>query len=145
MAVTTIPTKYGDVYRYVGGCKDDYDNIVTSSYYRRYGVIFKKRPVAITIQRPALKALRAAEKRLGRQIVVTGSARSCEYQAELYRKDPSRYAAPSVGVHCQALAFDVTTADPELKTKVRAALYAEGFHQSRPDDEPWHFSYAVTA
>lgn len=140
-------TKYGTVFRLSGGCKDDWDNIVTSSYYRKPSGIIRrrKRRVPITMQRPAIEALRAAEARLGREIVVTGSARSCALQASLYASDPKRYAPPSVGLHCQDLAIDATTEDPELKTTTRHALEAEGFTQARPTDEPWHFSYGWTA
>jgi hypothetical protein len=147
MALESKLTRFGRVYRLVGGCKDDYDNIRTSKRYRKAsGVIpFRTRKVAITMQKPALDAFRQAEVRLGREIVVTGSARSCALQAQLYASDRNRYAPPSVGLHCQDLAIDVTTEDPQLKTKVREALEHVGFTQARPDDEPWHFSYGWTA
>lgn len=147
MSTTTVQTKYGPVYRLVGGCKDNWSNVETSRNYRKASGVkrWRRRRVYISGQKPMLMAIRAAEKSLGRELVVTGSRRTCELQASLYRSDPKRFAAPSVGVHCQGLAIDVTTEDPELKTKVRKALLAEGFHQSRPDDEPWHFSFGVTA
>lgn len=146
MALVTKLTRFGRVYRLEGGCKDDYDNIRTSSYYRKEsGVVRRrKRPIAVTLQAPALEAFRQAEVRLGREIVITGSSRSCELQAKLYASDRSRYAPPSVGLHCQSLAIDVTTEDHELTTKVRAALLHVGFTQAR-SDEPWHFSYGWTA
>jgi hypothetical protein len=147
MAVEEYATKYGTVYRLVGGCKDDWKNIVTSSYYRKPSGLIRRRlrRVPITMQAPAIKALRVAEEALGREIVVTGSLRSCELQAKLYASDKVRFAPNTVGVHCQGLAIDVTTNDPELKTKVRKALLAVGFNQSRPEDEPWHFSMKVSA
>lgn len=146
MALVSKLTRFGRVYRLEGGCKDDYNNIRTSKRYRKVsGVIpFRARRVAVTLQKPALDAFRQAEVRLGREIVVTGSARSCELQAKLYASDRSRYAPPSVGLHCQDLAIDVTTEDPELQTKVREALLHVGFTQARAD-EPWHFSYGWTA
>lgn len=146
MSVETYSTKYGNVYRCVGCCKDNYTNIITSNYYRKpSGIVnLRRRQSSITLQRPAIKSLQAAEVRLGREIVVTGSFRTCELQAALYRSDPNRFAPNTVGVHCQGLAIDVTTEDPELTTKVRKVLDAEGWHQARPD-EPWHFSYKVTA
>lgn len=147
MAVRTYETKYGDVYRCIGCCKDDYKNIDTMKNYRKASGVLKwrRRRVYITGQRPMLAAIRDAEKALGREIVVTGSLRTCALQAALYKSDPDRFAPPTVGVHCQGLAIDVTTEDPELKTKVRKALLAVGFHQSRAADEPWHFSFKVTA
>lgn len=147
MAIETKDTRFGKVFRDVGGCKDDYDNIVTSSSYRKpSGVIRKRaRKVAITGQRPMIEAIRRAEEILGREIVVTGSARTCELQAALYKSNPSRYAPPSVGLHCQGLAIDVTTEDPELTTKVREVLTRVGFTQARVADEPWHFSFGWTA
>lgn len=147
MSVETYHTQYGEVYRCVGCCKDDYKTIETMKNYRKAsGVsLWRRRRVFISGQKPMLEAIRAAEKELGREIVVTGSLRTCELQAQLWRSDPGRFAAPSVGVHCQGLAIDVTTEDPELKTKVRKALLAVGFHQSRADSEPWHFSFKVTA
>lgn len=151
MAVETYETKFGNVYRMVGGCKDDYSNITTSRSYRKTSGVVRVRPrtVAITLQRPAIKALRVVEAHLGQEVVVTGSLRTCELQAALYRKDPSRYAPPSVGVHCQGLAIDVnTTWRSALSDKDEAEfvklMHQVGFNQSRPD-EPWHWSYEVTA
>jgi hypothetical protein len=146
-SIERYETKYGPVFREIGGCKDNWTNIVTSEYYRKTSGLIRRRArqTSITLQKPAIDSLRAAEARLGREIVVTGSFRTCSLQAVLYKSDPNRFAPNTVGVHCQALAIDVTTEDPELKTKVRKALLAEGWHQSRPEDEPWHWSYKVTA
>ena len=151
MAVETYKTQYGDVYRCIGCCKDDYENITTSRNYRKASGVIKWRPrtVAISGQRPMLKAIREVEAGLGKEIVVTGSLRTCALQAQLYARDPKRYAPPSVGVHCQGLAIDVNTewrdsltANEELRFK--GLMKHNGFHQARPD-EPWHFSYEVTA
>jgi len=151
MAVETYHTKFGDVYRLVGGCKDDYSNIVTSRTYRKESGIVRTRPrtVAITAQRPLIKALRVVEAHLDQEVVVTGSMRTCELQAALYRKDPSRYAPPSVGVHCQGLAIDVNTTWRAALSDKQEAEFVKlmkqvGFNQARPD-EPWHFSFEVTA
>lgn len=140
-------TRFGTVFRLDGGCKDDWKNIVTSRYYKKPSGLIRRRrrKNPITMQKPAILALQRAEERLGREVVVTGSLRTCALQAELYKSDPSRYAPPSVGLHCQGLAFDATTEDPQLKTTTRAALEHVGFTQARPDDEPWHFSYGWTA
>ncbi len=138
-------TEYGTVHRLDGGCKDDWANIITDDYYRKQsGVVRRrKRAVSITLQKPALIALQKAEAELGIEIVVSGSARTCAYQAELYKKDPDRYAAPWEGLHCQALAIDVNTG--MLTDRVKHALKRHGFTQARPVDEPWHFSYGWTA
>jgi hypothetical protein len=151
MAVETQVTKFGPVYRDVGGCKDDYKNIVTSSYYRKPSGIVRRRrrATSITMQKPAIEALRVVEAHMGMEVVVTGSSRSCELQAALYKKDPNRYAPPNVGLHCQALAIDVnTTWRAALSDKEEAQflllMKQVGFTQARPD-EPWHFSYGWTA
>lgn len=146
MGVERYETRYGDVFRLVGGCKDDWPNIRTLRFYRKSsGVIrLRTRRVPVTMQRPALKAFKAAEERVGHEIVVTGSLRSCELQAALYKSDPHRFAQPSEGVHCQGLAIDASTEQPDLTTGIRRAMVAEGFHQSR-SDEPWHFSFRVSA
>lgn len=139
-------TRYGVIYRLIDGCKDDYESIETSKFYRKESGLIKwrRRSNPVTLQRPALKSFKMAEEKLGREIVVTGSMRTCELQAQLYASDPNRYAPPSVGVHCQGLAIDVTTEDPQLQTKVRDALKLCGWKQARPD-EIWHFSFYVKA
>lgn len=145
MAEVKRDTEYGTVHRLEGGCKDDWVNIQTDLYYHKQrGLVRKrKRAVAITMQRPALRALSAAEAELGREVVVTGSFRTCAFQAEKYHEDPQRYAPPSVGLHCQGLAIDVST--NVLDDKIRKALLRHGFTQARPVDEPWHFSFGWTA
>lgn len=150
MTIERYETKYGVVFRDVGGCKDDWNNIGTSRYYRKTSGLIRrrKRRVPITMQKPALEALKVAEQRLGHEIVVTGSFRTCELQDALYHSDPpasmKRFAPNTVGVHCQALALDASTEQPDLTTAIRKAMLAQDFHQSRPD-EPWHFSYHVSA
>lgn len=143
----TKDTTYGKVFRLYGGCKDDWKTIVTSRFYRKPSGLIRRRlrKKSITMQQPAIKALKEAEVKLGREIVTTGSFRTCALQDSLYRSDTKRFAPNTVGLHCQGLAIDVTTEDPELKTTVRKALLAHGFTQTRPDDEPWHFSYGWTA
>lgn len=150
MSIETKQTKFGPVYR-SSGCKDDYANIVTAKRYRKpSGVVpFRTRDIAITMQRPAIQALRVVESHLGKEVRVTGSARSCELQASLYAKDPKRYAPPNVGLHCQALAIDVDTVWRDSLTNAEEAEFVKlmhqvGFTQARPD-EPWHWSYGWTA
>jgi hypothetical protein len=151
MAIESKDTKFGTVYRLVGGCKDDFKNIITSKYYRKPSGLIprRRRGVDITMQAPAIKALRVVEAHLGKEVEVTGSARSCALQAELYKKDPSRYAPPSVGLHCQALAIDVNTVWRDGLTSEQEAEFVKlmkqvGFTQAR-SDEPWHWSYGWTA
>ena len=151
MAVIEKDTRYGKVYRNLATCQDDYDNIVTSRVYHKPSGIIRVRPRAmnITAQRPLIKALRDVEEQLGFEVVVTGSARTCALQAALYKKDPDRYARPSEGLHCQALAIDVnTTWRAALSDKDEARFVAwmkhVGFTQARPD-EPWHWSFGWTA
>lgn len=145
MGLEQKSTEYGTVFRMAGGCKDDWENIRTSTYFDTPAVWKpkRKRAVAITLQGPALHALRESEAELKAEIVVTGSIRTCARQAELYKSDPSRYAPPSVGLHCQGLAIDVNTG--HLNDRVKHALKRHGFTQARPTDEPWHFSYGWTA
>lgn len=152
MATRRIATKFGTVF-HRDTCKSDWGNIVTSTWYRRkvgrVYVPFKKRPVAITLQKPAMDAFRAVEDKLGFQVFVTGSHRTCAYQRELYARDPRRYAHPNSGVHTHGLAVDVDSTQLGKVGKngktVRETFRAVGWKQSRPDDEPWHHSWGVTA
>lgn len=147
MAVERKETRFGTVFRLVGGCKDDWKNVVTSRYYRKPSGLIRRRlrPVPITLQKPAMDALRKAEERAGMEITVTGSRRTCALQAELYARDSHRYAPPSVGLHCQALAIDQNMDNQTAKPATKEALLHVGFTQSRPTDEPWHWSFGWTA
>jgi len=147
MNVERKETRFGTVARLVGGCKDDWKNIATSRYYRKPSGLIRRRlrVVPITLQKPALDALRKAEERAGCEITVTGSIRSCALQAELYARDAKRYAPPSVGLHTQGLAIDQNMNNQTARPETKAALLHVGFTQSRPEDEPWHFSFGWTA
>lgn len=97
------------------------------------------------LQRAARDSYLAAERKIGRAITVTGSLRTCEKQAELYAGDSNRFAHPDVTGHTRGLCIDVSTALSGLtQVRVRRALKARGWHQSRPDDEPWHFSLGIS-
>jgi hypothetical protein len=143
MAVKTYFSKYGRVFHSTT-CKDDFKNIKTRPP-------FDGEPnTGVTLQASALRSLRAVERSLGgpfkpRHIRVTGSIRSCEQQYALWRTDPGRFAHPDTTLHTQGLAIDVYNTPDSLNNKVRKALLAHGWHQSRPDDEPWHFSFRLTA
>lgn len=151
MGIESRITKFGTVYRNIGGCTDDYHNIVTSRFYRKPSGVVKHRlrKTQITAQRPAIKAIRVVEAHLGEEVLFTGSFRTCEYQAALYRKDPVRYAPPNVGLHCQALAFDVNTTwraglSDRKEAEFVKLMHQVGFTQARAD-EPWHWSFGWTA
>lgn len=141
--MTDARTPYG-VIHFGGACRDDYPTIRLYDQPPRGGAPVK-------LQRPALRALRAAETRYGkrtgrpngwRAIALTGSWRSCAYQRQLYARDPRRYAHPNATAHTRGLAIDVSTAQPN-QAIIRACLRAEGWRQVRPDDEPWHYSYWI--
>lgn len=145
MTIEKIDTRYGPIFRSTV-CKDNYGNIETSTRYKKASgtIAWRKRSGAdVTLQRPALASFKMAEEKAGQEIVLTGSQRTCALQYELYRSDPGRFAHPNEGVHTQALAIDVNT--NHLNEKVRACLKLCGWEQSRPDDEPWHFSFKVRA
>ncbi len=147
-----IATPYGFI-RYGGPCRDDYRSLVV---YDQGGG-----NTVLELQRPAMMAFQAAEVRYARRSgwtkvrikrnggrgrpikVLPGTNRSCETQARLYASDRNRYASPAITGHTRGLAIDVDQSQPNLD-KVNAALRAEGWTQTRPDDEPWHWSYGVT-
>jgi hypothetical protein len=155
MAVESRVTEYGKVYRLVGGCKDNWDNIITATIGGQYSIGSE----TYTLQKPAVDSLRWVASEIGqwgpfrfrkRVVLVTGTIRTCERQAALYASDPSRYAPPSVGLHTQGLAIDVdmnwyTALSDKLKGRFRTAMRAAGWTQSRPTDEPWHWSFGWTA
>jgi hypothetical protein len=134
--MTDYDTEHGTIH-YGGPCKDDYPNIQLYQQRKADGPVVK-------LQGPAMRAFKAAEVRVGREIPLTGSWRSCANQAQLYASDPQRYADPAITAHTRGLAIDVSTAIGLLmKMKVKRALKAEGWKQVRPDDEPWHWSFKV--
>jgi hypothetical protein len=155
MAIVMKDTKYGPVFRSTQ-CKDDHSNIVDAS-------IGGERAIGGTetykLQKPAVESLRAVADVMGRRfpwrrvkrpVKVTGTWRACAYQAQLYFSDPKRYAHPNTTLHTQGLAIDVDTHWLGSLTafqlrRFRRAMAENGWSQSRPDDEPWHWSYGWTA
>jgi hypothetical protein len=129
----------------------------------------KGQGLILKLQRPAMRALLAAQVRYakrsgwtkaridktkvrvggkvyleGRPIVMTpGTNRTCSTQAALYRSDSSRYARPEITGHTRGLALDVSTAQPN-QAVIRSCLKMEGWKQVRPDDEIWHHSFGYT-
>lgn len=144
--MATYNTQYGPIF-YDNTGNDHRVNIVD------FSPLFPKRHEAVKLQKPALKAFQAAEKRVGkrlavahhfkkfksRAIQVTGSWRSFELQSSLYHSDSRRYASPYTSGHVQAIAVDVST-DYEFFGYATDALITEGWKQAR-SDEPWHFSF----
>lgn len=131
-------TRYGVVF-HSSTCKDNWDNIKEVTLGP--GATYK-------LQRPAIRSLRAVAKDLGgpwklAPVEVTGTWRSCELQASLYASDHNRYAHPNSTLHTQGLAIDVNT--NHLTPKVKQSLLKHGWKQARPDDEPWHFSFRLSA
>jgi hypothetical protein len=143
--MTTKNTPYG-VIHYGGPCKDDYDNIQLYDQGQRGWAVLK-------MQAPALRSLKDVEvawaKRTTpwkkrRYIRVTGSHRTCAFQAECYARDPNRYAPPNVGLHTRGLAIDVYWRNPFQAVLLKRLLRHHGWNQTRPVDEPWHWSFGIT-
>ena len=132
--MTDKKTAYGTIH-FGGPCKDDYGNIELYDQPK-----LGSNP--IKLQRPAMRAFKAAEERIGRYIPAA-SWRSCAYQAQCHASDPSRFADPDTSLHPRGLAIDVSTAISWLfKRKIKRALTHEGWFQAR-SDEPWHWSFGV--
>jgi LAS superfamily LD-carboxypeptidase LdcB len=89
----------------------------------------------------AMRGFREAERIRGKHILVTGSLRTCAFQQQQYDSAPGRFAAPGSSAHPRGLAIDTLNADQATKDALRAA----GWTQSRAGDEPWHWSFGVTA
>lgn len=147
MSTTTIRTKYGPA-NDSDRCRDNWPNMTTAKVCGQ----------VVHLQASAVRAFREAcrefarlsgwtEARIkrtgGRAILLTGSWRSCELQAEKHAEDPSRFADPDVSLHPQGLAIDVSTIQPDFD-KAHRALAKVGWHRARPD-EPWHHSWGFNA
>jgi len=169
--MTAFTTPFGKVRRDTG-CRDDYDRLyvydqpplgsgviilqsaAVRSFQRAEEAYAKKiwRPrFPKNLTRPIDEQLWKGEfsrekdkdgRRVFRPIFLTGSIRSCATQERLYRSDNKRYAKPGSTLHPHGLAIDVHTGF--LNTTIRDILLNHGWEQSRPDDEPWHFSFTGT-
>lgn len=151
-------TPYGYVH-YGNGCEDSYPNMVVyDASPRGHGLV-------LTLQRPAMRALLAAQVRYAKRsgwtkvrierntvkvggkvylegrpiIILPGTNRTCETQAALYRSDSSRYARPEITGHTRGIAIDRSNAQPNLKV-IDECLFAEGWRRVR-SDETWHWSF----
>lgn len=119
-----------------GACEDDYGRIE----------LYKQTPQRfIKLQRAALKSFQAAEDALGFKILITGSGwRSCSLQRELWWSDKGRFAHPDTTGHTRGLCIDVDqNQSPTRRRAIDKALAYRHWHQSRPIDEPWHYSFGI--
>lgn len=145
MSVHTYVTRFG-IIRHDDVCHDDFRNIETVGLYPAHpkkGAYRRERGYLLKLQGPAMASLIKVEGILNKEVVLTGSWRSCALQKQLYDSDHSRYAHPNSTLHTQGLAIDVNT--NVLNDRIHDALCAHGWKQSRPDDEPWHFSFYLKA
>lgn len=135
--MTVVDTKFGRVISPDGRCKDNYDLI---EVMHRDGQVTKLQHGAMESFKDACRAYakRTRPHDTFRLINLSGSWRSCSYQTQLHNSDPQRFADPNYSLHCRGLAIDVINPVPQL---LRGLLKARDWHQARPDDEPWHFSY----
>lgn len=124
------------VIRCGGECRDD---------YRRITIAHSKDGAAtVKLQQAAVESFLAASADVGHFIHCTGSWRACADQARYYASDRVRYAPPNATAHTRGLAIDVTTAYPAAQqVAIREALLKRHWHQARPDDEPWHYSFGI--
>lgn len=145
MAIEEYKTEFGTVY-HRPTCKSDWKNIVTVQRRRPSGLVVPY--TKLTLQEPAVRSIRQVEKDLSKPwkpfyVRATGTIRTCDQQRALYASDPDRFAHPDKTLHTHGLAIDVHTA--YLSEALRRTMLRYGWHQSRPVDEPWHFSYRLTA
>jgi len=149
-----IKTPYGTI-RYGGPCRDTYPSFITLDQFPK-----NDGNVILVLQGPAMRAFKAAQVRYAKQtgwskkqldnspagrpiIILAGTNRSCATQRALYASDPNRYANPNITGHTRGLAIDRSNDQPYLPI-VDRCLAAEGWNRTRPDDEPWHWSYFLT-
>jgi LAS superfamily LD-carboxypeptidase LdcB len=109
----------------------------------------------VTLQGPALRAFRAAEKRITpkrmlkrgkvKSIQITGVGyRSFALQKALFDDEPGRFANPNGSLHVEGLAVDVDQGQSARRlAAIKRALVAEGWFYG-VDGEPWHASYRLS-
>jgi hypothetical protein len=169
--MTLYDTEYGEIRRDEDVCKDDYRRLVTYDQPGG-GAIILQRAAMRSFQlseeafgrklwRPGMpkKVTQRIDSevwgtsrtgtRTFRPIYLTGSIRSCDAAERFYAMNgrdgnpPNRYAPPWVSLHPHGLAIDVNTG--WLSRLIRNILLNHGWKQSRPDSEPWHFSFWLAA
>lgn len=67
--------------------------------------------------------------------------RPINIQAQGHANNPGRFADPNKGLHVVGLAFDIHS--DYNNSEVYQAFREEGWHQTRPLDERWHWSFGV--
>lgn len=147
---------------------DSMSNYENGNFDTKYGTITVRNPGRFTeppnlqtyaqtssrhvvLQSPALRAFKAAEKRIATKrkphIFITGVGyRSYALQKSLYENSdqPGRYADPDGSLHCEALAIDVDQGQGRFRlAAIKKALLAEGWHYA-VDGEPWHASFRLS-
>lgn len=150
-------TTYGRIFRTEGKCQDDYPNLR----------VYDQPPegsAPITLQEAAMRSFKACEEAFAKKVwrpgmppkvtrgsrvfrpiyLTVGSFRTCERAELLYASDSSRYARPESTLHPHGLAIDVHTGYLSKFPVIRTILLNHGWNQSRPEDEPWHFSFHLT-
>ncbi len=102
----------------------------------------------ITLQQPALKAFRKAQRQSDGNISVVQSYRSCAEQAAACRNIcgnangcPGTCASPGASYHQLGAAIDITQGSLDTPGVI-TALQEAGWCQSEPDTDPGHFSFA---
>lgn len=149
---TRVHTKYGDIFAPDGRCRDDYRNMETYDQFGGHTIV--------VLQHGAMNSFKAAEKRFYKLspawakqhpkqdsrpiLILPGSKRDCATQARLYASDRNRYAHPDTTLHTRGLAVDIDQRQSGLIT-IYKILAGHGWNRSRPEDEPWHWSYYFTA
>lgn len=102
----------------------------------------------VKLQRPAIRAFKAAEARCATarkpHILITGIGyRSYSDQRILWLGDSQRFADPDLSMHVEADAVDVDQGQGTRRLKaIHRALIAEGWYQA-VENEPWHYSFRI--
>lgn len=160
-------TTYGRIFRTEGKCQDDYPNL------RVYDQP-PEGSAPITLQEAAMKSFKACEEAFAKKVwrpgmppkvtrgsrvfrpiyLTVGSFRTCETAKRLYESEEnqeriretgsSRYARPESTLHTHGLAIDVHTGYLNKFPVIRTILLNHEWNRSRPEDEPWHFSFHLT-
>ena len=132
-------SKYGVVHVRYPGPYERYSNVE---------VYHQTKTRQVILQRPAIRAFKAAEARIATKrkphILITGVGyRSYDQQRMLYASEPGRFADPDTSMHVEADAIDVDQGQGYLRLKaIHKALIAEGWFQA-VDGEPWHYSFRI--
>jgi hypothetical protein len=102
----------------------------------------------VTLQQPAMKAFKTAQRHAHGNISVVQSYRSCDEQAAACRNIcgdengcPGTCASPGASYHQLGAAIDITQGSLDT-TGVIQALEDAGWCQSQPDSDPGHFSFS---